>query len=180
MKRFFVIFISFIILFSCRQSREGVVNKFLGEIKQYELEKSKKYLMNPELLDSALIKSDNESKQMFIEALFSNMEYKVKNSTTREDGNVVVNVSITNIDVANIFNLVYKDIFRKTFNGEKDINISESLANILKKPNLPKKTILSQFLMEKNGDSYKIILRKENIDDIFGSYFSTLTNMNGV
>ena len=132
-------------------------------------------MINPELLDSALIKSDNESKQMFIEALFSNMDYKVKNSTTREDGNVVVNVSITNIDVANIFNLVYKDIFRKTFNGEKDINISESLANILKKPNLPKKTILSQFLMEKNGDSYKIILRKENIDDIFGSYFSTAT-----
>ena len=64
MKRFFVIFISFIILFSCRQSPEGVVNKFLGEIKQYELEKSKKYLMNPELLDSALIKSDNESKQI--------------------------------------------------------------------------------------------------------------------
>ena len=91
----------------------------------------------------------------------------------------MVNVSITNIDVANIFNLVYKDIFRKTFNGEKNINISESLSDILKKPNLPKKTILSQFLMEKSGDSYKIILRKENIDDIFGSYFSTLTNMNG-
>ena len=34
--------------------------------------------------------------------------------------------------------------------------------------------------MEKSGDSYKILLRKENIDDIFGSYFSTLTNMNGV
>ena len=75
--------------------------------------------------------------------------------------------------------MVYKDIFRKTFNGEKNINISESLSDILKKPNLPKKTILSQFLMEKSGDSYKIILRKENIDDIFGSYFSTLTNMNG-
>ena len=110
MKRFFLIFISFIFLFSCRQSPEGVVNKFLGDVKQYNLEESKKYLINPELLDSALIKSDNESKQLFIEALFSNMEYKVENSTTREDGSIVVNVNITNIDVANIFNLMEKKI----------------------------------------------------------------------
>ena len=107
------------------------------------------------------------------------MKYSVQNTTNREDGTLVVNVKINNIDVEKVFDLAYKEMFRKAFNGEKDVKVKDVLLDILKNPNIPIKTNISQFLIVKENKENKILLRRENIDELFGSYFSTLNKVNG-
>lgn len=179
MKRVIFLICVFLLVISCGQKPEKIVNVFLKDIKLSKIEEAKKTLSNPELLDIVNFKDQNESKKIFLEALFANIKYSVQNTTNREDGTLVVNVKINNIDVEKVFDLAYKEMFRKTFNGEKDVKVKDVLLDILKNPNIPIKTNISQFLIVKENKENKILLRRENIDELFGSYFSTLNKVNG-
>ncbi|CAM3100351.1 hypothetical protein STFE110948_02190 [Streptobacillus felis] len=178
MKKILIFLCIFLVTISCTSRSEVVVNKFMKEFKEYNMEDSKKYLNNPELIDSLDLNFKNESQVVFFDALFNNLEYEVQNKTKREDGTEVVNVKISNIDVEKTFELAYKQIFKKTFLGQTDVNIKDVFVELMTSKNIPKRIVISQFLMVNEGRDRKILLRKENIDDILGRYFTTLNGIN--
>lgn len=177
MKKILFILISLISFFSCGNNNEKIVTKFMQNIKEFKIDESKQYLSNPEIFDGISFEYKNKTQAVFFDSLFRNLEYDVLGSTKREDKNYVVNVKITNVDVEKVFSTVYKNIFKKSFLGENDVKIEEVFYETLKEDNVPKKTIISQFLITNIDGENKILLRKSNIDDIFGSYFSTLINI---
>ncbi len=178
MKRFLVFLWLFLLMVSCTSKSEKVVGQFMKDFKEFNIEGTKKYVSNPELIDSLNLSFKNESQIIFFNALFENLKYEVQNKTKREDGSEVVNVKISNIDVRKTFELAYKQIFKKTFLGESDVKIKDEFVELMTSKNIPKLIIISQFLMVNDTGNRKILLRKENIDDILGRYFTTLNGIN--
>ncbi|CAM3087539.1 hypothetical protein [Streptobacillus ratti] len=178
MRKFLVFLCLFLFTISCTSRSEKVVENFMKDFKEFNIEETKKYVNNPELIDSLNLSFKNESQVVFFNALFANIKYEVQNRTRREDGSEVVNVKVSNIDVKKTFELAYKQIFKKTFLGENDVKIKDEFIELMTSQNIPKLTIISQFLMVNEGRNRKILLRKENIDDILGRYFTTLNSIN--
>lgn len=176
-----ILFLFFLLItISCNNNSnsEKIVDRFLKDIKTSNFSRAKKYILTPELLESAEFETTKEAKKIFIIALLANLEYEVQNKTTREDKSEVVNVKITNIDVEKVFTMAYKKMFKKSIEGDLNIEVKEILTEILSSSNLPKRTTISQFLIVKDNKEKKILLRKTNIDDLLGGYFSTSFNDN--
>lgn len=178
MKKFLFLIFLLVINFSCSRQPEKVVEKFMYNVKMYNMEEAKKYVDNKEIIDGFDFEFRNETQKLFFVSLFKNLEYEVLSKTIREDKTYVVNVKITNVDVEKIFKITYKKILKKAFSGNLDIKLEDEFNEILTSDNVPYKTYISQFLITKVGNENKILLRKENIDNIFGSYFSTISNIN--
>ncbi|WP_064613419.1 hypothetical protein [Streptobacillus moniliformis] len=178
MKKFLIFLHLLIFTISCTSRSEKVVGNFMKDFKEFNIEKTKEYVSNPELIDSLNISFKNESQVVFFNALLENLQYEVQNRTKREDGSEVVNVKISNIDVKKTFELAYKQIFKKTFLGENDVKAKDVFIELMTSKNIPKLIIISQFLMISEGRDRKILLRKENINDILGKYFTTLNGIN--
>lgn len=171
MKKFIYLLFIFFFTMSCSNKSEKNVNIFLENIKVKNIDVAKKYLENPEILDKIDLNYKTEVQKKFFEKLFENFKYEILNTTTREDGNEVINVKLENIDVAEIFDSTFKRIFRKTFSGTSNLKLENEFKESLNEEKLPLKSNISQFLITKNK---KILLRNENIDYIFGGYFSSL------
>lgn len=178
MKKILTLIFILLTFISCSDNSEKVASNFMKEIKNLKIEDSKKYLVNPEIFDNINFENQNNAQSIFFNALFQNLEYSILNSTTREDNTEVINIKITNIDIEKVFSIVYKKIFKKTFSGEKDVKVEDVIVEVLSREDVPKKTVITQLLINKVDKKNKILLRRENIDDIFGSYFSALTNIN--
>lgn len=178
MKKYLVYLLILISLFSCFQNSSVTVSKFLDDVKLKKIEDSKKYVSNPEMLAYFDLNYKNDTQKIFIDELLNNFSYEIQNTIKREDKTEIVNVKIENIDVNEMFFSIYKRLFKKILQANGPVDVKDVFLDLLKEKKYSKKSTITQFLIIKEKGNKKIFLRKENVDDIFGGYFTTLNEIN--
>ena len=75
---------------------ERAVNAFLSEIKKVNIEKALGYVENAEETKGDLL---NETTELFMEELFSRLDYEITTTEIKDENTVNVTVKITNVDM---------------------------------------------------------------------------------
>lgn len=166
-----------VILFSCGLSPEKTVDVFLGSVKEQKIDEAIKYAYDEEFVKKLQVNYDNKIQKKFFGALYKNFNYKILSSAVQEDKSVVVNVSVENIDVQKVFLSVFQSMFKKAFNGNTEVKIEDELSKALENPNLEKIKTVDQYVLVKKSGKYKIKFTSQNVDKIFGGYYSTMSNL---
>lgn len=180
MKKLLMQIILMFTVFSCGMAPEKKVENFLNEVKKREITKAMSYANNPEIVKNLKYEYKNEMQKQFFDTLYNNLKFEVLNSSKQEDKSIIVNVSIENVDVQEIFLMVFQESLKKAFLGDGKINIEAEMLSLLKSKNLPKKKIVDQYVLVKKSGKYKIEVTNKNIDNIFGGYFSSLSNVSNL
>ena len=180
MKKFIFLVIMLITTFSCGVRPEKVVETFLTDVKEKKVDDAVKLTTNPDFVKNLEHDFKNNMQRLFFNALYSNLNFKVLNSTKQQDKSIIVNVEIENIDVQDLLLKVFQNSLQKTFNGQTDVNIEKEILAILSDNNLKKNKIVDQYVLVKSGGKYKIQVTSKNIDNIFGGYYSSIANISNI
>jgi hypothetical protein len=118
----------------------GVANRFMANLKAYDLEGAGKCLLNPDELDAD--KSESNVFYDYYKDCAKKMKFKIVEST--EDGDKgTVKVHVTYLDSGELFAEVYKEYLAKSLtsalSGKKNENLLGDIFDE-KKPDFPPKT----------------------------------------
>ncbi len=179
MKKVLLLIILLTLTISCGNTPESTVSKFIDNVKSKKIKEAKSLTTNGDVVGE-IEKFDNKSQKTFNEALLKNMKYTIINSEKQSDDVSIVKVKVENIDVEKVFYVLFQEMIKAEFtDGVGEKNIEKQLEKILteKPPVLETETF---FYVVKDGSNYKIEIKAENIDALFGNYQKAMSNLDNI
>lgn len=180
MKKLIFLVLILLTTIGCGLTPEKTVETFLTDVKERKVEKAMDLSSNPDFVRNLSHDFKNDMQKIFFTTLYSNLEFKVLNSSKQQDKSVIVNVEIENIDVQDLLLKVFQSSLQKTFNGQKGVDIEKEILNVLSAGNFKKNKVVDQYVLVRKGRKYKIQVSSKNIDNIFGGYYSSIANISNI
>lgn len=180
MKKLVFLVLILLTTIGCGLTPEKTVETFLTDVKERKVEKAMDLSANPDFVRNLSHDFKNDMQKIFFTTLYSNLEFKVLNSSKQQDKSVIVNVEIENIDVQALLLKVFQSSLQKTFNGQKGVDIEKEILGVLSEGNFKKNKVIDQYVLVRKGRKYKIQVSSKNIDNIFGGYYSSIANISNI
>lgn len=172
---------------SMGESAEQATNNALKAIKQMDEETLSKYLEIDELIEKDSDSSDPSSigeEEMLV--IFESIEYKI-NSSEGDGDNAVVNVDITNIDMANVFGTLLQESISFAFSNafssssmtdeEMDMKMTQVFFDIIEQNKENTVTNNVDIKLHKTDKDWKINLDDTLQNALMGNLFNVLNSI---
>lgn len=180
MKKFIFLITLLFTIFSCGLKPEQTVEKFLESVKSQNIEQAIDLSSNPDFVKNLNSHFNNKIQKTFFDALYKNLEYNILNSSVQEDKTIIVNVEISNVDVSELLLQVFQNSLQKAFIGQTNVDIEKEILDLLSAGDFKKTKVVDQYIVEKVGKKYKVRVSSNNIDNLFGGYYSSISNISNI
>jgi hypothetical protein len=167
------------------EEAEDTVKKTFKALKKYELEEAQKYINVDEIASKA---DTNENSTLFMKTAFGSLEYEIKSSEKIDENNVIVNTSITAIDMkpvmAEFFSKAMQYAFSFAFSEvqpteeERDQKMEEILVECITKPDIANTTNEVPVKVTKIDGEWKIETSQTLTNGVLGGLIDATNELN--
>ena len=167
------------------EDAEKTVTKMFKALKNYNLEEAQKYVDVDEISSKA---DTNENSTLFMKTAFESIDYKIVSSEKIDENNVIVNASISAIDMkpimAEFFTKAMQYAFSYAFSEtqpteeEQNQKMEEILVECITKPDLSKVTNEIPVKVVKTDDEWKIETSEIFANAILGGLIDAANELN--
>ena len=167
------------------EEAEEAVKKMFKALKSYDIEEAQKYVDVDEIASEA---DTNENSTLFMKTAFESLEYEIKSSEKIDENNVIVNTSITAIDMKPVMSefftkamqYAFSIAFAETQPSEEEQNkkMEEILVECITKPDLVNVTNEVSVKVSKIDNEWKIEADDAFTNAVLGGLVDATNDLN--
>lgn len=167
------------------EEAEDTIKKTLKAFKKYDLEEAQKYINVDEIASKA---DTNENSTLFMKTAFGSLEYEIISSEKIDENNVIVNTSITAIDMkpvmAEFFGKAMQYAFSFAFSEvqpteeEQNQKMEEILVECITKPDIANATNEVPVKVTKIDGEWKIETSQTLANAVLGGLIDATNDLN--